>query len=128
MDIECVCFGPIREAVGTKTVVRTVDEGATVGELLTDLDRNLEGFRDAALTDDGELREGIVVTVNTDNVRQLDGTATALADGDTVRITPQIRGGGATERVRCRVDAPWPGTPRRTPERRTPPPRFRRSF
>lgn len=94
MEIECVCFGPIREAVGRKTVVRNVEEGATVDELLATLDRELDGFGDAVLTDDGELRDDIVVTVNTDNVRQLAGTATSLADGDTVRITPQIQGGG----------------------------------
>lgn len=93
MDIECVCFGPIREAVGTKTVVRTVEEGTTVGELLAELDRGLDGFHDAALTDGGDLRDEIVVTVNTDNIRQLAGTETRLADGDTVRITPQIQGG-----------------------------------
>jgi molybdopterin synthase sulfur carrier subunit len=95
MDIECVCFGPVRETVGTKTVVQTLEEGATVGDLLTALARDLDGFRKAALTDDDELREEMVVTVDTTNIRQLDGTATTLTDGDTVRITPQIRGGGS---------------------------------
>jgi len=97
MDVECVCFGPVREAVGTKTLRRTVEEGSTVGELVAELGRDVDGFRDAALTDDGELRDEIVVTVNTDNIRQLDGTATTLADGDTIRITPQIQGGGAAD-------------------------------
>ena len=100
MDIECVCFGPIREAVGTKTVVQTLEAGSTVGDLLTELDRELDGFRGAALTEDGELREGIVVTVDTDNIRQLNGTATTLTDGDTVRITPQIQGGKPDRRPR----------------------------
>lgn len=98
MDIECVCFGPIREAIGSKTVVRTIDEGATVDDLLAELDRGLDGFRDAVLTDDGELRDDIVVTVNTDNIRQLNGTATTLTDSDIVRITPQIQGGGRNRR------------------------------
>lgn len=93
MNVECVCFGPIREAVGRKTVVQPVDDGATIGELLTTLGRELDGFRDAALTDEGELRDEVVVTLNTDNIRQREGTATPLTDGDTVRITPQIRGG-----------------------------------
>ena len=100
MDVECVCFGPIREAVGTKTVVQTLDEGSTVADLVTELARELDGFRGATLTDDGELREEIVVTVDTDNIRQLDGTATTLTDGDTVRITPQIQGGGKSAKTR----------------------------
>jgi molybdopterin converting factor small subunit len=100
MDVECVCFGPIREAVGTKTVAQTLEEGSTVGDLVAKLDRELDGFRGAALTDDGELREGIVVTVDTDHIRQLDGTATTLTDGDTVRITPQIQGGRPDRRPR----------------------------
>ena len=100
MDVECVCFGPIREAVGTKIVAQTLEEGSTVGDLVTKLDRELDGFRGAALTDGGELREEIVVTVDTDNIRQLDGTATTLTDGDIVRITPQIQGGRPDRRSR----------------------------
>ena len=93
MDVECICFGPVRETVGARTLTRTVEERTTVGDLLTELGRDVDGFRDAVLTDDGELRDEIIVTVDTDNIRQLDGTATTLADGDVVRITPQIQGG-----------------------------------
>jgi molybdopterin synthase sulfur carrier subunit len=92
MNVELRCFGPVREAVGTKTAERELAEGATVGDLLSDLideAPELEG----TLLDADEVSDSINVTVEGRNVRQLDGAATRLSDGDVVRIAPPVVGG-----------------------------------
>lgn len=91
MEIECNFFGPLREVVGEKTVVREVDPTATVGDLLSDLvaEYELEGV----LTDDGDLGS-VTVTKNGTNVAHLDGLETGLGDGDVVRLSPPVVGGG----------------------------------
>jgi molybdopterin synthase sulfur carrier subunit len=92
MNVELRCFGPVREAVGAKVAERELAEGATVGDLLAELVEEapeLEG----TLLDAGEVAESINVTVEGRNVRQLDGVATTLADGDVVRIAPPVVGG-----------------------------------
>lgn len=90
MEIECNFFGPLREAVGEKTVIREVDSDATVGDLLSGLvaDHSLDGV----LTDDGDLGS-VTVTKNGTNVAHLDGLDTALDDGDVVRLAPPVVGG-----------------------------------
>lgn len=93
MEVEIKLFGPMREDVGEKTLVRTLPEGATVDDLLEALVADyptLEGrFRD----EDGGVDSGVNITVNGTNVRQRDGTATELADGDVLRTAPPVAGG-----------------------------------
>lgn len=93
MDVECVFFGPVRETVGTKETTRTVAQGTTIADLIETLVAEYDGLRDVLLTDDGDLRETLVVTVNKQHIRYLDGESTALSDGDTVRITTSVQGG-----------------------------------
>ena len=45
------------------------------------------------LTDDGELNRFVNVYVNGQDVRYLDGTATAVDDRDEVRLLPAMAGG-----------------------------------
>jgi molybdopterin converting factor small subunit len=90
MDVECVFFGPLRESVGEKTVVRDTD-ATTVGGLLVELEVAYPALR--SLVDDDELAAGIAVTLNTKHVQHLDGLETELAEGDVLRLTPAIHGG-----------------------------------
>lgn len=92
MKVEFVSFGPLRDAVGEKTIRREVPEGANVSDVLDELATE---FPDLAgrLFDEGDLSTGVTVTVNGTNVRQLDGGETTLADGDVLRATPPVRGG-----------------------------------
>ena len=93
MNVELRCFGPVREAVGTKTTTRELPEGATVADLLVDLTEEAPDLDGQLLDETGEVSGSINVTVDGDNVRQLDGAATALSDGDVVRIAPPVVGG-----------------------------------
>lgn len=91
MEIECNFFGPLRDAVGGKTVVREVEPDATVGDLLSGLVADYPDL-DGVFSDEGDLGS-VTVTKNGTNVAHLDGLETALDDGDVVRLAPPVVGG-----------------------------------
>jgi len=91
MDVECVFFGPLREAVGEKTVL-LAPEPATVAGLVADLERTYAGL-DGRLRDGDGLADEVVLTVNGRHAQHVDGFDTALSDGDVVRLTTAIYGG-----------------------------------
>lgn len=93
MEIECVFFGPIRETTNTKTTIQTIEEGITVAELVRELTSVYDDLEADLLTDGGNIRDGIVFTVNKRHISHLDGQSTVLSDGDTVRITTSVQGG-----------------------------------
>ena len=68
-------------------------EGATLGDLLEDLDQRYSGIKARILDDQGELRRFVNVYVGNDDVRFLDGLATATPDGTQVSVIPAVAGG-----------------------------------
>lgn len=68
-------------------------EGATVGDVLDNLESAHPGFKQRLLDDDGGLRRFVNVFVADDDVRFLDGLATPVPDGETVAIIPAVAGG-----------------------------------
>jgi molybdopterin converting factor small subunit len=81
----------LRPLAGGKSEVAV--EGATVGEVLKNLDAEHPGFADRLLGDDGGLRKFVNVFVADDDVRFMDGLDTAVPDGETVAIIPAVAGG-----------------------------------
>lgn len=77
----------------TKGAGEVSGKGANVGELIEDLERQFPGLRERLVEDRGELRRFINVYVNQEDIRFLQGTGTALKDGDEVSIVPAIAGG-----------------------------------
>jgi molybdopterin synthase sulfur carrier subunit len=73
--------------------------GATVGDLVTALTDEYPALRSQLLTDDGGLNRFVNVYVNGQDVRYLDGLATAVGERDEVRLLPAMAG-GATNRTR----------------------------
>ena len=71
-------------------------EGATLGELVADLEQRHSGISEALLADDGSLHRFINVYVNDEDVRYLGGINTPLEDGDSVSILPAVAGGAPT--------------------------------
>lgn len=68
-------------------------EGATVGEVLKNLDAAHPGFADRILDDEGGLRRFVNVFVADDDVRFLQQLDTPVPDGETVAIIPAVAGG-----------------------------------
>lgn len=68
-------------------------EGATLAEVLADLDRNHQGIAARVLDDEGKLRRFVNVYVNDDDVRFADGLGTPTPDGAGVSIIPAVAGG-----------------------------------
>ena len=82
------------------TILRTYTDGekavpgsgSTLAELLDDLEVRHAGLQ-ARLIDDGKLRRFVNVYLNDEDVRFLDGLATAVKDGDVVTVLPAVAGG-----------------------------------
>lgn len=68
-------------------------EGATVGEVLDQLEGAHPGFKERLLDDEGKLRRFVNLYVADDDVRFREGLDTAVAEGDTVSIIPAVAGG-----------------------------------
>ncbi|WP_017538300.1 MULTISPECIES: MoaD/ThiS family protein [Nocardiopsis] len=66
--------------------------GATLAELIDDLDRRHPGLGDK-LVQDGKLRRFVNIYLNDEDVRFLGGIEAQVADGDTVTVLPAVAGG-----------------------------------
>jgi sulfur-carrier protein len=68
-------------------------EGATVQEVLDNLDATHPGFSGKLLDDDGKLVRYVNVFVDDDDVRFLQGLDTSVPDGGTLSIMQAVAGG-----------------------------------
>ena len=92
MEVELRFFATVREAVGKRTATCTVEQGATVRDVLGALEAEHPAL-DGTLLDDGDVAGGITVLHNGTNVVNRGGGATELADGDALSITLPVTGG-----------------------------------
>ncbi len=67
--------------------------GATLDELLSNLDKDHSGLRDRLVDDSGKLRRFVNVYLNDEDVRFLGALETPVKDGDTVTVLPAVAGG-----------------------------------
>ncbi|MFL6136610.1 MAG: MoaD/ThiS family protein [Frankiaceae bacterium] len=72
--------------------------GATLRELVDDLEARHAGLRARLVDDDGSLRRFVNVYLNDEDVRFLGGLDTLLSDGDTVTVLPAVAGGAGGAR------------------------------
>ena len=68
-------------------------EGSDLGAVLENLEENHPGIRARILDDGGEIRRFVNVYVGNEDVRFLDGLATATPDGAQLSIIPAVAGG-----------------------------------
>jgi sulfur-carrier protein len=66
--------------------------GATLADLIGDLDSRHNGLRER-LVDDSGLRRFVNIYLNDEDVRFLGGLETPVRDGDTVTVLPAVAGG-----------------------------------
>ena len=81
----------LRTYTGGESEVKA--EGATLAEVLDDLEANHTGIRARILDDAGDIRRFVNVYVGNDDVRFLDGLATPTPDGAQLSILPAVAGG-----------------------------------
>lgn len=70
----------------------TVD-GATVRELLDNLESSHPGIGERVRDDKGEVRRFVNIFVRDEDIRFLDGLDTPIQSGDEISIIPAIAGG-----------------------------------
>ena len=88
-------------SVRVPTILRTytggdsqVDaDGATLAEVLDDLDRSYAGIKARILDDNGQLRRFVNVYVGNDDVRFLENLETPTPAGAQISVIPAVAGG-----------------------------------
>lgn len=81
----------LRKHAGGEALVDA--DGATLRELLADLEGKYPGITKNIVSEDGGLHRFINVYVNDEDVRYLGSLETAVKEGDTISILPAVAGG-----------------------------------
>jgi molybdopterin synthase sulfur carrier subunit len=82
---------PLRKLTAGKEEV--VAAGATIGELIADLEKNHPGIKDRLCDDKGALRRFVNIFANDEDIRFLKNLDTPVKDSDEISIVPAIAGG-----------------------------------
>ncbi len=82
---------PLRKLTNELETVSGV--GATVGELIDNLDKAFPGLKDRVCDEAGNVRRFVNIYVNGEDIRFLEEKATAVKDSDEISIVPAIAGG-----------------------------------
>ena len=95
---------PLRQFAGGKSEAEF--EAATAGEALDALTAEFPELRKHLFTEQDALRNFINVYVGDEDIRYLDGAATAIPPGETVMIVPSIAGGNTAAEARSSGQLP----------------------
>jgi len=82
---------PLRKLTQGKEEVAAA--GATVGDVITDLDKNYPGIKDRICDDSGAVKRFVNIFANDEDIRFLQNLETPVKDTDEVSIVPAIAGG-----------------------------------
>ena len=82
---------PLRKFTNDQSDVEI--EGASVGQVIDNLEAAHGGIKEKLVDDDGSIRRFVNIYVNDEDIRFLDGADTEVKDGDSVTIVPAIAGG-----------------------------------
>ena len=82
---------PLRKLTAGKEEVAA--SGATIGELLADLETRFPGLKERLLDDTGRLRRYVNIYQGAEDVRFLQSLDTPVKDTDEISIVPAIAGG-----------------------------------
>ena len=94
MAVEVRVTAVLQRVVGGAKSVNA--DGATVGEVLKNLEQNYPGFKSQVLSDDGELHRFVNIYKNDEDIRFLGQLGTAVGEGDILSILPALAGGAPT--------------------------------
>jgi molybdopterin synthase sulfur carrier subunit len=82
---------PLRTVTGGNATVEV--DGATVGDVVKNLDAAHPGIGERILGDDGKVRRFVNVFVDDEDIRFAEGLDTPVREGATVSIIPAVAGG-----------------------------------
>lgn len=91
MAIKVLIPTPLQKFTKDQAVIDC--DGATIDDLLTELETQFPGIKARLCDDDGKLRRFINFYVNSEDIRFLEGQNTKLQAGDEVSIVPAVAGG-----------------------------------
>ena len=83
--------GVLRDATGG--LGRIEAAGATLAEVVADVDRRHPGFRERLLDEAGQLRSYVNVYIGDTDARGAGGAGAAVPDGAEVMVIPAMAGG-----------------------------------
>lgn len=83
----------LQKHVGGQKAVQA--HGATVGQVLSDIDSRYPGFKKQVYGEDGRLHRFVNIYLNDEDIRYTGGDETALTQGDVLDILPALAGGAA---------------------------------
>jgi molybdopterin synthase sulfur carrier subunit len=82
---------PMRKLTNDQELVQAA--GATIGELIEDLEKAYPGIKDRLCDQNGNVRRFVNIFLNDEDIRFLEDKATAVKAGDEISIVPAIAGG-----------------------------------
>jgi MoaD family protein len=83
----------LRPFAGDAERVEVEPDEATVGGVIAALEGDHPALRRRLTDEQGALRRHVNVFLGNDNIRDLNGLGTPLADGDELLILPSVAGG-----------------------------------
>ncbi len=89
--IEVRVTAVLQKLVGGEKRVQAT--GATVAELLADINSRHPGFKGQMFGEDGKLHRFVNVYLNDEDIRYTGGIDTAVKPGDVIDILPALAGG-----------------------------------
>lgn len=104
MAITIVIPTPLRQFAGGKSEIEV--EAATAGEALDKLTTEHADLKKHLYNEQNTLRNFVNVYVGDEDIRHLDGAATAVKDGETIMIVPSIAGGNSAGEARAEKELP----------------------
>ena len=93
VELELRFFANFRSAVGQKELSRRFESGVTVGEVLAAVESEFPELAGDILDEDDEIKPQLSILKNGREVIHMDGTETALEDGDQLSVFPPVAGG-----------------------------------
>lgn len=91
MAIDVIIPTPLRGMTNNLDTVQA--EGATIIDVIDNLNKQFPGIKERLADDQGNLRRFVNIYINGEDVRFLEDKATPVKDGDEISIVPAIAGG-----------------------------------
>jgi molybdopterin synthase sulfur carrier subunit len=82
---------PLRKLTSDQPEVEVV--GSDIESIIENLEANHPGIKERICDESGNIRRFVNIYLNDEDIRFLDGTATAVTDGDEISVIPAIAGG-----------------------------------